>query len=174
MPAHELGIKCVEARDGVVMTGSLDMSVKLWDASSFKSVATLDCVGDSVMDLEIIAGSWLLAAGVLYYLLSIGGGGREGKEEGKRRREREGRKRKRRCHFHFGDLPRFVSLEHSTSTPNYPTFVFMIPRHAQNSEYLDPGTNSIKIWDIRSRKLYRVLDGCRWCVHVCVHVCVCY
>jgi len=63
MPAHELGIKCVEARDGVVMTGSLDMSVKLWDASSFNSIATLDCVGDSVMDLEIVAGSWLLAAG---------------------------------------------------------------------------------------------------------------
>ena len=63
MPAHELGIKCVEARDGVVMTGSLDMSVKLWDASSFNSIATLDCVGDSVMGLEIVAGSWLLAAG---------------------------------------------------------------------------------------------------------------
>ena len=65
MPAHELGIKCVEARDGMVMTGSLDMSVKLWDASSFNSVATLDCVGDSVMGLEIVAGSWLLAAGAL-------------------------------------------------------------------------------------------------------------
>ena len=91
MPAHELGIKCVEARDGVVMTGSLDMSLKLWDASSFKSVATLDCVGDSVMDLEIIAGSWLLAAGVLSYLLSRGGrrkGGKGGRK-GKKREARE-------------------------------------------------------------------------------------
>ena len=69
MPAHELGIKCVEARDGIVMTGSLDMSVKLWDASSFNSIATLDCVGDSVMGLEIVAGSWLLAAGALARLI---------------------------------------------------------------------------------------------------------
>lgn len=65
MPAHELGIKCVVARDGCVMTGSLDMTVKLWDATSFDCMATLDCVGDSVMALEIIAGSWLLAAGSL-------------------------------------------------------------------------------------------------------------
>ena len=63
MPAHELGIKCVVARDGLVMTGSLDMSVKIWDASSFSCAATLDCVGDSVMRLEIVAGNWLLAAG---------------------------------------------------------------------------------------------------------------
>ena len=86
MPAHELGIKCCTARDGTVMTGSLDMSVKVWDASTFDCIATLDCVGDSVMGLEIIAGAWLLAA----------------------------------------------------------------------------GTNSVKIWDMRSRRLYRVLDGCRW------------
>jgi WD40 repeat protein len=65
MPAHELGIKCVVARDGLVMTGSLDMSVKIWDASSFSCAATLDCVGDSVMRLEIVAGNWLLAAGCL-------------------------------------------------------------------------------------------------------------
>ena len=63
MPAHELGVKCVLARDGVVMTGSLDMSVKFWDATSFECVASLDCVGDSVMGLEIVANTWLLAAG---------------------------------------------------------------------------------------------------------------
>ena len=85
IPAHELGIKCCLARDGLIMTGSLDMSVKIFEADSLNCVATLDCVGDSVMRIEIVQNAWLLAA----------------------------------------------------------------------------GTNSIKIWDMRSRKLYRILDGCQ-------------
>jgi WD40 repeat protein len=112
LPAHELGAKCVAARDGVVMTGSLDMSVKLWDSSSFECIATLDCVGDSVMRLEIVADKWLLAAG---YCLSL---------------------------LHLRTCPR----------------VYLIVTCCCASA----GTNSIKIWDMRSRKLYRDLDGCRW------------
>jgi WD40 repeat protein len=112
LPAHELGAKCVAARDGVVMTGSLDMSVKLWDASSFECIATLDCVGDSVMRLEIVADKWLLAAGSSLNLL------------------------------HLRTCPR----------------VYLIVTRCGAST----GTNSIKIWDMQSRKLYRILDGCRW------------
>lgn len=126
LPAHELGAKCVAARDGVVMTGSLDMSVKLWDASSFECIATLDCVGDSVMRLEIVADKWLLAAGSSLNLL------------------------------HLRTCPR----------------VYLIVTRCGAST----GTNSIKIWDVQSRKLYRILDGCRWSLpflvsHISLHKC---
>ena len=126
LPAHELGAKCVAARDGVVMTGSLDMSVKLWDSSSFECIATLDCVGDSVMRLEIVADKWLLAAGSSLNLL------------------------------HLRTCPR----------------VYLIVTRCGAST----GTNSIKIWDMQSRKLYRILDGCRWSLpflvsHISLHKC---
>jgi len=59
---HELGIKTVVADQGRLATGSLDMTVKIWDPSSLECIATLDCLGDSVMDI-IFIGKWLLAAG---------------------------------------------------------------------------------------------------------------
>mmetsp|Transcript_20411 Transcript_20411/g.51069 ORF Transcript_20411/g.51069 Transcript_20411/m.51069 type:complete len:536 (+) Transcript_20411:2-1609(+) len=59
---HELGIKTIVASDGRLVTGSLDMSVRIWDPATLECLATLDCLGDSVMDI-IFIGKWLLAAG---------------------------------------------------------------------------------------------------------------
>ncbi|KAJ1490928.1 WD40-repeat-containing domain protein, partial [Baffinella frigidus] len=116
-PGHELGIKAVIARDQQIITGSLDMSARIWDVQiitgsldmsariwdvnsmtgsldmiaqicdvrTLEHVATLDCIGDSVMALDFVQ-DWVLCA----------------------------------------------------------------------------GTNSVKVWDITTRRLYRVLDGCRW------------
>ncbi len=79
----------------MLISGSLDMTVKLWNPSTLECLGTFDCLGDSVMDLEVVGDKWLLAV----------------------------------------------------------------------------GTHAIRVWDLDSRQLYRVLDGARYvCMYLCMYV----
>ena len=82
MSGHALGVKDIAVRDNIILTGSLDMTIKCWNVSNFENLFTLDCEGDSCMKV-----------------------------------------------------------------------------HCMNDWVVGAGTTSIKVWDLRTRKLYRVLDG---------------